>query len=166
MESFYFNGFTKVNEAVHPEHLQKNELQVLLNMRLDEKLGIAETRKGFDRYNLQADTSGTINAIFDVKDENDNNYLLTQIGTKLRKSLNGSGAYSNIKTGLTSAKMRMAAYGSKFYFTNNNEAPFYSDLTTNYDWAVEQPDSSSITIAYDGSGSNLTAGMRRYFYTL
>ena len=162
MEQHYFKNFRRVNEAVHPESLNPDELQYLVNMRLDNEIAAAESRKGFSRYGSQVNSNGAITSIFDVEDEDGNNYLLAQIGTVLRKSLDGSGAYSTFKTGLTNSKLRMAIYGDKFLFTNNNEAPFYSDLTNNYSMFVERPDTSSMVLTPHAAGSNLTDGILRY----
>jgi hypothetical protein len=122
MQNVEFNNFTEVNEATHPEKLKPNELAQLDNMVIDDQLGIISTRKGFARY-LQPDSTGVINNLFDVQDANQNNYLLANVGTKLRKYF--SSTWTDIKTGLTAAKMRMAAYGSSFIFTNGVDKPFY-----------------------------------------
>jgi hypothetical protein len=151
LEHLYWGGFTRVNESIHPEKLEATELVSLDNMRLDEEGGIATTRKGFSRYHERVDTTGKINSIYDVIDPSGDNYLLAQIGTKLRKSLGGTGAYSDVKTGLTNAKLRMAVYGDKFYFANDNEKPFYSDLTNTYDMAIEKPGIANVVVAYGGT---------------
>lgn len=157
-------GFKKVNEAVNAEILKADELTSLINMRLDEEAGTPTTRKGFSRYHSQVDTSGTINNLFDVVDKNDDNYLLASVGTKLRKSASGTGTWSDVKTGLTSAKMRMANYGGNFLFTNNNEAPFHTDdFSTVNDLAIERPDVSGITITLGTTASPvLSEGIYRY----
>lgn len=147
LKQHYFNNFTRVNEAVHPQAMKPEELVTLDNMRLDDKVAAAVSRKGFDRYHLQTNSSGAITSLFDVKDANDNNYLLAQVGTALRKSLDGSGVYSTIKTGLTNAKMRMGIYGENFFFTNGNDNPFYSDLSSanTFDLSLETPDVTGMT---------------------
>ena len=147
MKQHYFSQFTKVNESVQPESLKPDELVRLDNMRLDDKIAAAVTRKGFDRYNKQVSSSGAITSIFDVEDLDGNNQLLAQIGTVLRKSLNGSEAYSTIKTGLTNAKLRKAIYGDNFYFTNGHEEPFYTDLTpgNTFNFSIETPDVTGMT---------------------
>ena len=145
--------FTSVNEIAQPEKLSSSELVLLENMRLDSPVGVASTRKGFSRYSQEVDTIGNINSLFDVQDANGNNFLLAAIGTKLRKSANGTGVFSDLKTGLTNnAKMRMTPFGSNFYFTNNNENPFYTDLTTAWDSVITRPDISGVTITNNAPG--------------
>lgn len=232
MNSLPMTGFKGVNEVTSPEKLSADELVALDNMRLDEEMGIATTRKGFARYNispttvsisnavagvgivtvtatghnlvstesvvisgvvgmidlnntfvvtvLTADTftvplstvqtytsggsillSATINNLFDIKDINSNNYLLANVGTKLKKSTNGTGVWTNIKTGLTSAKMRMAAYGNKFLFTNGNENLFYTDLTSVWNVGIDKPDITGIT-AVVTEGTNIVPGASVY----
>lgn len=159
MQSIEFTGFNSVNEAVSPEKLQPTELALLDNMRLDEEAGIATTRKGFAHIYAQPDTSGTINNLFDVEDANQNNYLLANVGTSLRKFF--SNTWSDVKTGLTAAKMRMAAYGSSFIFTNGVDKPFYTDLTTTNNIVVERPDLTLMHYTIN-SGANNFNGIYRY----
>lgn len=165
MENHYFNQFSKVNEAVQPESLKPDELVLLDNMRLDDAFAAAVSRKGFDRYNQQVNSNGVITSLFDVEDADGNNQLLAQVGTVLRKSLNGSGAYSTIKSGLTNAKMRMAIYGDNFFFTNGNEEPFYSDLTAanTYDLSLETPDITNITFVNNSIDPNPLVYTHRRF---
>lgn len=166
MESLVFGGFRKVNESVSPERLQPDEVTVLENMRLDEPIGEASTRKGFSRYSLEVDTAGAINNIYDVVDKNGANYLISAIATKVRKSLNGSGAFSDIKTGLTgSLKTRMANYGGKFFFTNGTNSPFYSELAASdvQGVEIESPDIDGVVLSTDATAPTiLTAGIYRY----
>jgi hypothetical protein len=163
LENFYFNNFTRVNEAVQAQSLKNEELQQLNNMRLDDDIASAVARKGFARYNQQVDTTGTINSLFDVKALDGDNYLLAQIGTKLRKSLNGTGAYSDIKTGLSGEKLRMAIYGENFFFTSEDDAPFYTDLVTNNDLTIETPDITGMTLTNNSVNPNpLTSARWRY----
>lgn len=154
LPNILFSKFTRVNETVTPEALQPNELTQLENMRLDEEIGVASTRKGFARYHEQANTSGVVNNIYDVIDENGDNYLLSAVGTKLRKNALGGAGWVDVKTGLTEAKLRMAVYGTKFYFTNYEEVPFYTDLTDTYDMEIERPDVTDIGIVNNGGGLN------------
>ena len=105
--------------------------------------------------------SATINNLFDIKDSNENNYLLANVGTKLKKSANGTGVWSNIKTGLTSAKMRMATYGNKFLFTNGNENLFYTDLTSVWNVGIDKPDITGVT-AVVTEGTNIVPGASVY----
>jgi hypothetical protein len=151
MQNVEFNNFTEVNETTHPEKLKPNEFAQLDNMVIDKEIGIISTRNGFARY-LQPDSTGVINNIFDVEDANQNNYLLANVGTKLRKYF--SSTWTDIKTGLTAAKMRMAAYGASFIFTNGIDKPFYTDLTTEYDVVIDKPVVTGITGSVDGSVTN------------
>jgi len=157
-------SFKRVNEITSPEKLSADELTVLQNMRLDEPAGIASTRKGFSRYGatpVQVDTTGNINSLFDVEDASGNNFLLAAIsptttGTagKLRKSVNGTGTYIDLKTGLTNnAKFRMAKFGDNFFFTNNNEKPFFTNLSYIYNLEIVRPDTTSVTAVNNSSGS-------------
>lgn len=169
LDQLYFNKFTRVNESVHAESLKEDELQTLINMRLDDELAAASTRKGFSRYNSnQVDTTGVINSVYDVEDANGNNYLLAGVGTKLRRSLNGTGAFSDIKTGLTAAKLRMAIYGENFFFTNGNEEPFYSDLTAanTFDLSLETPDITGVTVLNNSSNPNPTTYTHRRYLVI
>ena len=158
MQNVEFNNFTEVNEATHPEKLKPNELAQLDNMVIDDQLGIISTRKGFARY-LQPDSTGVINNLFDVQDANQNNYLLANVGTKLRKYF--SSTWTDIKTGLTAAKMRMAVYGASFIFTNGVDKPFYTDLTNTYSGDIERPDLSSMYYTINSGADNFN-GIYRY----
>ena len=142
MENLLMTSFKEIDEITAPEKLPPTSLAALDNMRLDQMIGVATIRNGFSRYS-QPDTSGVINNLFDVNDINENNYLLANVGPKLRKFFGGT--WSDIKTGLTPSKMRMAAYGSQFLFTNGVEKPFYTDLTNTYDTTIDKPDINGIT---------------------
>lgn len=145
MNSLEITGFTGINEVASPEKIKPEELTVLTNMRLDEEIGIPTTRKGYNNYLTQVDTSGTINNIFDVKDSNGVNSLLVNMGTKLRKNL--SGVWSTLKSGLTSSKMRMTIFGENHIFTNGNETPFYTtDLINVQNLEIARPDVSGMTL--------------------
>ena len=169
LPNIMFTGFKSVNEITQPEKLSPEELTILNNMRLDEPAGVPTTRKGFSYYNEQVDAvaGANINSIFDVQDQNENDFLLVAIGTKLRKSANGSAAYVDLKTGLTNnATMRMSPYGGKFLFTNGADSPFYAD--SNNGWAVNNmalptPDVTGVAVSWsDTGGTSIGIGLFKY----
>ena len=167
MAEILINNFTKVNESVFPDKLTSNELTVLTNMRLDEQIGVASTRKGFTRYSAQVDTTGTINSIFDVIDANGDNYLLTGMNTALKISDDDGDTWADLKTGLTTdQKIRMAPFGGKFLFTNGIDNPFYSDMTNTYDLTIAKPDITSISYTNNNLGTLPTNGVRIDIYML
>ena len=159
MESLELGAFNQVDEVTSPEKLPPQSLTWLTNAVLDNPIGAVTKRHGYSRYS-QADTSGTVNNLFDVKDVNDNNYFLANIGTKLRKFI--SGTWSDIKTSLTSAKMRMAAFGENFFFTNDNEAPFYTDLTNTYDMEIDRPIITGVSFTNNDVGVTSDYGLIYY----
>lgn len=102
-----------------------------------------------------------INNLFDIQDANNNNYLFANAGTKLKKYY--SGIWSNVKTGLTSSKIRMAAYGKNFFFTNGYEKPFYTDLIGVNDVGIDKQNVANITataVEVDSPPYNVSPGVR------
>ena len=165
MDNIIFSGFKRVNEAVNTEKLQPDELALLQNMRLDEEYGCPTTRKGYSKFNTnQAATSESIKAIFDIVDKDGNNAVYIATDTKIRQSANGSGTWSDLKTGLTNTyRPRLASYGGKFYLTNGMDKPFYTDGTDVSNMEIERPDVSSVGITLGGVVSpKLSEGIYRY----
>lgn len=157
-------GFNSVNEVTASEKLSSQELTILENMRLDEKMGLPTIRKGFSRYSSEVDSSGVINAIYDLVDKDGDNYLYVSTPTKIRKSLNGTEAFSDVKTGLTNTnRPRLAKYGGKFFITNGIDDPFYTDNTDVADMSIPRFDASAITITLGGTADpKLSEGTYRY----
>ena len=164
METVRISGFNKVNEFTNSEKLSDSELTKLTNMRLDEEIGVPTLRKGFSRYGQQVDTAGDIHSLFDVVDENGTNYLLAGVGNKLRKST--GSAYSDVKTGLSGNKLRMANFGGNFIFTNGVDSPFHTkDFTAVDDISIPRPDMSGVSISLGGSTApKLSDGIYKYIF--
>ena len=83
------------------------------------------------------------------------NYLLAGINSKLRKSLDGTGVWSDI-TSKGTPPYRMQAYADNFIFTEGSVAPFIvSDNTLSEvnDLEIVAPDISSMTSGVNEGGS-------------
>lgn len=148
-------GFTKLNEATAPELLKDEELTKLEDCVLDEKLGRPCKRGGWERVGNYADVTSNISSLHEVVTSNGDNYLLTGINGKIMKSLNGTGAYSQV-TDKGTPPYRMQAYADKFVFTDGLVSPFIVSgdaLTETSDLQITAPDITSVE-----TGLCLTAG--------
>ena len=150
------NGFNKVDESISPERLPKGTLQSLLNMILDGEGLLPTKRNGFTRYNTNV-LGSDAKSIHEVKDEDGDTYLLASNGTLLSKSLAGTGAWSDVKTGLTTGlRTKIANYNSQIIVTNGTDAPFVlegSGFGTVNNLALETPDMQGSAIASNSGGS-------------
>lgn len=157
---FQHKGTRRVDEFTEPELVSENDVIVLNNMVLDIEGGKAVKRGGLKKFNNNAAAS-SFASLHDVVDENGNNYLIGAAGTNFIKSLKGTGAWSNIKTGLTNeAKTRIATYDGKFFVANGKDEMFVTDIHTDqWDFNVDKPDVGSVTTA-DASGGSLEADAR------
>lgn len=147
-------GFTKLNEATAPELLKDEELVKLEDAVLDEELGRPLKRGGWERHNSNVADTGNILSLHEVVTSNGSNYLLAGINGKLRKSLNGTGSWSNV-TNKGTPPYRMQPYADEFIFTDGNVPPFLvsgDSLGTVVDLEIQPPDISSVK-----SGIHLSA---------
>ena len=171
MQPLTLNSFSKINETLDPELIQQNELVGSINCVLDKlnEVGKPNKRGGWTRFNTNViDATLPIKSLHDVKDEADSNYLLGVSGTKLRKSLNGTGAWSDVKTGLTTGlRTRITTYGSRHILTNGTDKPFIVegvDFATINNLELETPNTQ------DFSGNGTTGGSldtdSTYVYTV
>ncbi len=149
-------GIKRLNKYTDSELLGDNEVTELNNYILDG--GKAKRRGGILKYNTNS-VGGVANDLYDVEDENGNNYVLATAGGSLKKSLNGTDVWSDVKTGLTGTHNRMAIYNGKFYFVNGSDVPFVTNLNTVWNLEITRPDVSSI-VTNKYSGGSLTASSR------
>jgi len=133
-----------VNEAQDPESLKETEVTVLKNLVLNKSIGKPTKRGGLNIFNSNSTTG--LYSLHDVADGSGNNLLVGAVGTTFQKSSAGTGAWSSIKTGLTtSLKTRVQAYNNLLYVTNGTDAPFVTDFTSSYSFSVVKPDTSGVT---------------------
>lgn len=155
-------GFKRVNEFLSPELLDESELAILKNYVLDQVGGVPCLRNPLQSYNANALSAAPVSLIDVIIGSTD--YLLAVDATILKKSTNGTSAWSNVKTGLTSSKiMRVCQWSGKLYCVNGFDAPFQTDLTTTANLGITKPDVSSVTVTPGGSGS-IASG--EYYYTI
>jgi hypothetical protein len=156
-----FGIFKKTNQALDAELIGKDELASSQNVVLDRKGYTlrAVKRGGFTRFNTNS-AGSSIKSLHDVKDEEDNNFILSVIGTALKKSADGTGAFTDVKTGLTSGlKVRLVSYNGKIYVTNGIDSPFIlqdENFATLVNQQIEPPDIRTIYSGHITPG-NLTA---------
>lgn len=169
MNPLMVKDISRVNESKSAELLQPNEVVELVNMTLSKELqgNIANKRGGIERFNTnQVESSGDIVSIEDVEDSAGSNYLLSVIGTKLKKSLNGTGAWSNVKTGLTSGlRIKFAVYDDILIGTNGADKPFYlkgTAFASEGDLEITPPDIKLVTLTPASSGGALGSGIYRW----
>lgn len=152
MSDLILESLTSVNESIDDESLDSQTLTDLKNAVLDEKIGRITKRGGIVRYNSN-NAGGGIYSLHDVKDGSGNNYILGVVDTTLKISVNGSGSWSDLKTGLTSnQRTKIAPMVDKFVISNGTEAPFITDLTTVWNLEITKPDISNITSAHKSGG--------------
>ena len=168
MQDIISKGFTRVNESVAPEYLQDSELAVLTNGVLDSKQGIPVKRGGFVRFNTNA-TTGDIKSLHNVVDEDSTDYLLASNSTLLQKT--SGGAFSNVKTGLTSGlKTRIQAIGDgKYIVTNGTDSPFIisgSAFANTFDLGLLKPNTSAVTGSQYNTAGGLLDADSVYIYIL
>jgi hypothetical protein len=155
-------GIERVNEFVDPELLKTTDVAVLRNMILDKSGGKAIKRGGLSLFNSNSAGAG-INSLHDVVDSSGNNVLLASSATKLIKSALGTGAWSDLKTGLTTGlKTKIVPYLDKFVITNGTDAPFVTDLTTTWSLEITAPVVTSI-VTSESTGGNLNVGSYPYY---
>lgn len=178
MESLEAGLFTKVNEALDPEHLQPSELSELVNMVLDgDAKGLRAIKRGGFVFNNESSLAAAPVSLFDAVDQDGNNYVLAVQTTKLQKSLNGTGVWSDVKTGLTSAqRSRIAPVGGGKYIVSNGSDPLYVISGSNFSSAlnleIARPDVQGVTVAVSNTDGGIVAqqapNRRRYilaYYT-
>jgi hypothetical protein len=140
MEDLHIKGIEKVNEFGDPELIKPTELAILDNMVLDVQGGKAIKRGAVNVFNSNFTTASGIKSLHDVIDSAGTNHLLAVSGTVLQKSKNGTAAWSNLKTGLTTGlKMAVLPYNGKFVCFNGTDAPFVTDITTVWTLGVTPP---------------------------
>jgi len=145
MEHITLGNIKRVNEFLSPEHLENSEVVRFENMVLDSVGGRAIKRGGFTKFNTNA-IGAAVYSLYDATDTSGNNYLLASAGTTIKKSLNGTGTWSNLKTGLTAnQKMSVVPYNGRFIITNGVDAPFSTDLTNLYGLGVTAPSITALT---------------------
>jgi len=150
-------GFTKLNEVTAPELLKDEELVKLEDAVLDKELGRPLKRGGWERHNSNVADTGNILSLHEVVTSNGSNYLLAGINGKLRKSLNGTGSWSDV-TDKGTPPYRMQPYADEFIFTDGNVPPFLvsgDSLGTVVDLEIAKPSDSEIALIY---GSNASSG--------
>lgn len=145
--SITWEKFRRLNETTDPEFLEIDEAAKLENMILDKVIGKPYKRGGFavlNSNNLESSVMSMYDAV-----EGSNSYILAAIGTHLYSSLSATGAWSSVKSGLTSGKkMRIVGYNGRYYCTNGYDTPFVitsigTPVTVNL--AITKPDVSSVT---------------------
>jgi hypothetical protein len=149
-------GFTKLNEATAPELLKDEELTKLEDCVLDEKLGRPCKRGGWERVGNYADVTSNISSLHEVVTSNGSNYLLAGINGKLRKSLSGTGTFSDV-TDKGTPPYRMQAYADTFIFTDGSAVPFIvsgASLGTTDNLEISAPDISAVESGFSTTGND------------
>ena len=159
MSNLTLSKFTRLNESLSPEELSETELTRLENAVLDNETGHIKKRGGFARFNTnQVDSSDSVKSLHEVITSAGTNYLLAGINSKLRKSTDGTGSWSDV-TSKGTPPYRMQAYEDQFIFTEGNVAPFVvtgDTLGDVFDLEITPMDVSGVTTGY-ASGGSLTA---------
>lgn len=150
-------AFKGVNESIAPELLADDVLTVMENAVLDDEEGVATARKVFGTYGSQV--AGTPRSLDEVS-INGTDYLVAGIdnasSVNFMKSNGGTGAWASVKSGLTTGKrLRLAVYNQQVVATNGSDAPFISDLSSNFNLALPQPDISGLSWALATTGGNM-----------
>ena len=156
-----------IDESVNPEILKSEYLSQLKNMVLDSP-GYKYTPKkrgGWTLFNSNSAGNSNIVSLHDVQISS-NNYLLATSGTILKKSLDGTDDWENVKTGLTTGlKTNIVVYNDTLICTNGTDAPFVasgSTLGTVNDLEILPPDTQSVTLTV-GTGGDLDEAAK-YMY--
>lgn len=160
-------GITQVDEYTDPELLKESVVTELNNMIL--KGGKAYKRGALKRFNTNDGGTNTFISLFNVK-SGDTNLVLGLVGDGdddddgiLKKSTDGTGTWSNVKTGLNDTeKLRLATYKDKFLFTNGEDVPFVSDGTNNWDLDIDAPEVQGIATTLSSGGDLDTSALYRY----
>ena len=171
MPNITLDRFKRINQSVNPELLGDDELTVLTDAVLDDETGRPVKRGGWAAFNTnRIDTSNTVTSLHDVMSAPDGataskNYLIAGINSKLRKSLSGTGTWSDITTkGVPPYKME--SYADGFIFTEGSEAPFIvrgNTLTDITDLEITPMDVSAVNTGH-AAGGNLSVGMYKWVF--
>ena len=161
MPQLNVKGIKRVNEFADPEIIEQTEVTIFKNFVLDKEGGKAVKRGAYKSYNTNNPSGGLVlRSLHDVIDSAGANYLIGQSGTVFQKSLDGTGAWGSVKTGLTTGlKTRIATYNNRFFVTNGTDEVFETNLTTAWDLELDRPNVASVTTA-DSSGGSLDASAR------
>ena len=155
MPQLNVKGIKRVNEFADPEIIEQTEVTIFKNFVLDKEGGKAVKRGAYKSYNINSPSGGLVlRSLHDVIDSAGANYLIGQSGTIFQKSLDGTGAWSSVKTGLTTGlKTRIATYNNRFFVTNGTDEVFETNLTTAWDLELDRPNVASVTTAHSSGGS-------------
>ena len=171
MPAIILDKFQGVNQSVSPELLGETELTVLSNIVLDDRVGKAKKRGGWTAFNTnQIDSTGVVTSLHDIMSPPDGataskNYLVAGINGKLRKSLDGTGVWSDVTTKGT-PPYRMASYADGFIFTDGLTSPFLvrgNALEIVTDLEIPAMDVSSVQTGH-AAGGNLGVGMYKWIF--
>lgn len=171
MNSLLLNKFQRVNEAVSPELLAETELTLLTDAVLDDHTGKPKKRSGWSAFNTnQIDSTGIVTSLCDVMSPPDGataskNYLVAGINGKLRKSLNGTGTWSDV-TDKGTPPYKMESYDDGFIFTDGTVPPFLvrgNTLETVTDLEIAPMNVSGVATGH-AVGGNLGLGMYKWVF--
>ena len=161
--------FKRLNQSVSPELIGDDELVTLENAVLDDETGKPKKRGGIVAFNSnQIDSTSTVTSLHDVMSPPDGataskNYLLAGINSKLRKSLDGTGTWSDV-TDKGVPPYRMESYADGLIFTEGSVAPFMvrgNTLGTVVDLEIAPIDATDI---FTGTPSVATGNMEEGYY--
>ncbi|MFA6364718.1 hypothetical protein [Methanoregula sp.] len=162
-QAIEIKGIERVNEFVDPELLKTTDVATFKNMILDKVGGKAIKRGGMAAFNSNS-AGGGINSLHDTVNSGGTNILLASMGTKLIKSTSGTGAWSDLKTGLTTGlKTRIVPYLDKFIVSNGTDTIFMTDLSSTWNLEVTAPVITGISSSSTETDGNLRLGTYPFY---
>lgn len=170
LQSIILDHIVGQDSSTAPELIREGYVKSILNMVIDSSASKFKLKRrgGFGILNNNTISTTPTKVLYDVLTDSSANYLIAGNGSVLAKSLNGSGSWVNIKTGLTNPKVNVQPYSGKFYATNGDDALFVfggNTLTDLWNLGIEQPDSSVITSAHISADIG-SMGVGRYKYVM
>ena len=159
--------FRRLNQSVSTELLSEDELTQLDDAVLDDETGHPKKRGGFAKFNTnQVDSTSTVTSLHEVISSDGTNYLLAGINSKLRKSTDGTGAWSDV-TSNGAPPYRMESYDGQFIFTDGSTTPFIvtgASLGTTVNLEITAMDVSSVNTGHAVGGSLETNSQYKWVF--
>lgn len=165
MEELILNNFKGVNESIHSELIQDNELTVLKDAILssDGRALRITKRKGYTRVRTdEATATGDIKGIFGMPDKNSDRIGIFQNGILYLNSMTETLIWVAIKTGILGDKLVKLVREDNFYFLDGKIKPFYTNAYDSFDIELPKPDVTNITTSHDSIGALTADSVYKY----